>query len=195
MTLRRNPLAEPQALQPPDIYSSLRVAEKRERSRQWERAHLSHKAMYRGVDPQLALRVKQIAASLQVAGGEVARALLEYALRAYAEGDLDLHPQLNPLGMRMTLYPKKDASVICRKRSEKKPNGESTWRVIVTWRGFPPELKQEIAALSSDDGLNVPAGELVTALLRFGLQAHEYGLLKLEPVPLVLGYSLFEGVL
>ena len=38
------------------------------------------------------------------------------------------------------------------------------------------------AALASDDGLNVPVGELVTALLKFGLKAYEYGLLNLQPV-------------
>ena len=152
-----------------------------------------------GVDPQLALKVKQMAANLLVPTGEVARALLEFALRAYAEGDLDLNPRPNPLGMRMTLYPEKETLEEKRKRGgmpekKKKTAPEEGWRVIVTWRGLPPELKQEIAALSSEEGLNVPAGELVTALLRFSLKAHEYGLLKLEPVERVVGYSLYAGV-
>jgi hypothetical protein len=195
---RRNPLAETQPIQPPDIYTNLRVAEKRTRSRQWEQTRLPHKAMYRGVDPQLALKVKQIAAELIVPVGEVARALLEYGLRAYFDGDLDLNPRPNPLSMRMTLFPVKEAGDERRKRGglparKKKTETESGWRVIVTWRGFPPELKQEIAALASE-ALNVPAGELVTALLRFSLKAHEYGLLKLEPVEQVAGYSLYEGV-
>jgi hypothetical protein len=36
--------------------------------------------------------------------------------------------------------------------------------------------------LASDEGLNVPVGELITALLRFGLRAYDYGLLNLQPV-------------
>ena len=200
MTQRRNPFGENQAAPVPQpLYDSLRLAEKRTRNRQWEQSHQPCKAMYRGVDPQLALKVKQMAGDLLVPTGEVARALLEFALRAYAEGDLDLNPRPNPLGMRMTLYPEKETLEEKRKRGgmpekKKKTAPEEGWRVIVTWRGLPPELKQEIAALSSEEGLNVPAGELVTALLRFSLKAHEYGLLKLEPVERVVGYSLYAGV-
>lgn len=183
---RRNPLAETQLAQPPNLYTDLRLAEKRARSRQWEKEHLPCKAVYRSVDPHLALLVKQTADRLLVPVGEVARALLEYGLRAYAAGDLELNPRLNPNGMRRTLYPEKETLEERRKRGgrparKKKLEPESGWRVIVTWRGLPPELKKEIAVLSSDEGLNVPAGELVTALLRFSLKAYEYGLLKLEP--------------
>ncbi len=201
MTQRRNPFGETQATPVPQpLYDSLRLAEKRTRNRQWEQSHLPCKAMYRGVDPQLALKVKQMAADLLVPTGEVARALLEYALRAYAEGDLDLNPRPNPLGMRMTLYPEKETHEEKRKHGgmpprKKKAEPEEGWRVIVTWRGLPPELKQEITALSSEEGLNVPTGELVTALLRFSLKAHEYGLLRLDPVEKVAGYSLYGGVL
>lgn len=179
---RRNPLAETLPVQFPNLYTNLRLAEKRARSRLWEKEHLPCKAMYRGVDPHLALLVKQIAGRLSVPVGEVARALLEYGLRAYVNGDLELNPRLNPAGMRMTLYPKKETLQEKRKQAgKKKLEPETGWRVIVTWRGLPPELKQEIAAMASEEGLNVPAGELVTALLRFSLKAYEYGLLKLEP--------------
>jgi len=200
MTQRRNPFGETQAAPVPQpLYDSLRVAEKRSRSRQWEQEHLPCKAMYRGVDPHLALQVKKLAANLLVPTGEVARALLEYALRAYAQGEMDLTPRPNPQGLRMTLYPQEETREEKRRRGgmpqkKKKSEPEEGWRVIVTWRGLPPELKQEIATLSSDEGLNVPAGELVTALLRFSLKAHEYGLLKLEPVERVVGYSLYAGV-
>lgn len=187
MTQRRNPFEGGLPIQPPapvhqPLYDSLRLAEKRTRSRQWEKEHLPCKAMYRGVDLHLALKVKQIAGKLLVPVGEVARALLEYGLNAYAAGDLELNPRLNPNGMRMTLYPKREILEEKRKQGgKKKLEPEGCWRVIVTWRGLPPELKQEIAALASEEGLNVPAGELVTALLRFSLKAYEYGLLKLEP--------------
>ena len=197
---RRNPFEQtlPASLvQPPDIYDSLRVAERRRRNRQWEKEHQKEKVTYRGVDPNLALRVKQIAGEILVRDGEVARALLEYALRAYAEGDLDLISRPNPDRLRMTLFPREENGREHHRRGEtparKKKTQAPGWRVVTTWRGFPAELKQEISTLASEDGLDVPTGELVTALLRFSLKAFENGLLKLEPVVEVRGYSLHEG--
>ena len=188
MTKRRNPFetseSAPVAVHPPSIYDSLRVAAPRKRNRQWEKEHQSHKVVYRGVDPKLSLKVNSIAVDLLVPSGEVARAVIEYALRGYEQGDLDLYPRPNPLRMRMTLFPSPDSARSYdqpKKLSKQKPP-ESLWRVITTWRGFPPELKKELAALASEDGLNVPIGELITALLRFGLKAYDNGLLNLEPV-------------
>lgn len=188
MSTRRNPfeISEPvpTAVHPPSIYDTLRVASPRKRNRRWEKEHQSQKAVYRGVDPKLALKVKSIAGNLLVQSGEVARTLIEYALRAYAEGDLDLQPRPNPYRMRMTLFPTSNSARSHERplRLSKKKQPDSLWRVITTWRGFPPELKRELAALASEDGLNVPVGELVTALLRFGLKAYDAGLLNLEPV-------------
>ena len=188
MTKRRNPFetseSAPVAVHPPSIYDSLRVAAPRKRNRQWEKEHQSHKVVYRGVDPKLSLKVKSIAGDLLVPSGEVARAVIEYALRGYEQGDVDLHPRPNPLRMRMTLFPSSDSarSYDRPKKLSKQKHTESLWRVITTWRGFPPELKKELATLASEDGLNVPIGELITALLRFGLKAYDNGLLNLEPV-------------
>jgi hypothetical protein len=196
MTSRRNPFETKLAADTQPIYDSLRVAEPRRRNRQWEKAHQDQKATYRGVDPKLALRVKQIASDILVRDGEVARALLEYALRAYAEGDLELNARPHPDRMRMTLFPTSESARRCGRSTRpggKKSRDESTWRVVTSWRGLPVELKREITALASDDGLNVPTGELVTALLRFSLKAFDFGLLKLEPVEETTGYCLPEG--
>jgi hypothetical protein len=152
------------------------------RSRQWEKRHQSHKAVYRGVDPKLALKVKEVASELVVPEGEVARAVIEFALREYQEGGLDLIPRPNPCRMKMTLFPTGTRSLEPPAKTKKQKPREQLWRVITTWRGFPPELKSELAVLASDDGLNVPVGELITALLRFGLRAYEYGLLNFQPV-------------
>ncbi len=189
MAARRNPFdVSPETLMEnhvPSIYDSLRVASPRKRNRVWERIHQDQKVVYRGVDPKLALQVKAIADELSVPVGEVARAMLEYALRAYAEGDLDLQPRPNPDRLRMTLFPSSTKSGrsqtldLTRDRKTTEP----TWRVITTWRDFPPELKAEIGALASSDGLDVPTGELVSALLRYGLKAYEGGVLKLKPTP------------
>jgi len=184
MSQRRDPFAssEPVSAQPvsPSIYDSLRVAEERTRNRQWERAHQDQKVTYRGVEPKLALRVKNIAGELRVPEGEVARAVIEHALRAYERGELDLYPRLDPQRMRMTLYPASDAPRFSHPPKKSK-HRKAGWRVMITWRGFPPALKGEILALASDAGLNVPIGELVSALLRYGLLAYETGMLKLVP--------------
>ena len=188
MSKRRNPFETsepaPTVLSTPSIYDSLRVASPRKRNRQWEKQHQNQKVVYRGVNPKLALQVKTIAGDLLVPSGEVARAVIEFALRAYEQGDLDLHPRLNPYRMRMTLFPTSDSARSYDRpaRPSKRKQPESLWRVITTWRGFPHELKKELATLASDDGLNVPIGELITALLRYGLKAYDSGLLNLEPV-------------
>jgi hypothetical protein len=199
MSKRRNPFetSEPApTVITPSIYESLRVAAPRKRNRQWEKKHQSHKAAYRGVDPKLALKVKSIAGDLFVPEGEVARALIEFALRAYAEGDLDINPRPNPYRMRMTLFPASDStrSYDQPARLSKRKQPEALWRFITTWRGFPPELKRGLAALASEDGLNVPIGELITALLRYSLKAYNYGLVSLEPVQKATRFTLtMEG--
>lgn len=179
----------PATVAPPNIYDSLRVAEERTRNRQWERKHQNQKVTYRGVDPKLALRVKNVAGDLSVPEGEVARALIEHALRAYERGELDLYPRPDPERIRMTLFPS-PGSARFSSHLKKSKHHKGGWRVITTWRGFPPELKGELSALASDAGLNVPIGELITALLRHGLQAYESGLLKLEAVPAATTFTL-----
>ena len=198
MTPRRNPFDNPEpapvTAAPPSIYDSLRVATQHRRNRRWEKEHLSQKVVYRGVDPKLALQVKSLAGDLMVPEGEVARALLEHALSAYAEGDLNLTACPNPLRLRMTLFPSSDSprNHDKPKKATKQKSSSPSWRVITTWRGFPADLKNEIAALASEDGLHVPVGELVTALLRCGLKAYESGLLKLKPVQKTTGLTLVQ---
>jgi hypothetical protein len=193
MSNRRDPFKAPvPATHLPSLYDARRVAAPRKRNRQWEKQHQSQKAVYRGIDPKLALKVKSIAGDLAVPDGKVARALLEHALHAYTHGDLDLCPRPNPDRMRMTLFPASDSAPACGRslRSRKRKQAPAVWRVITTWRGFPPELKREIAALASEDGLNVPVGELITALLRFGLMSHDSDLLKLEAEQKATPYTL-----
>ena len=192
---RRDPFDKtnsPSPAQPNSLYDSLRVAAPRKRNRQWEKRQQSRKVVYRGIDPKLALKVKTIADDLQVPTGEVACAVLEYALHSYERGDFDLYPRPDPERMRMTLFPKdKSAHSVSRpQRTSRQKRPETLWRFITTWRGFSPELKQELAALASEDGLHVPIGELITALLCFGLRAYETGLWKFEPKPKTTAFTL-----
>jgi hypothetical protein len=200
MSKRQDPFQGPEENakipKPPDIYEGLRVAEPRKRDRSWEKGHQNQKVVYRGVDPKLALRVKEIAGESEVPEGEVARFLLDYALRAYESGDLDLIPHPDPERMRMTLFPGpkstwREPSRTPRKTKRKKSR-RGSWRVITTWRNFSPELKEEISDLASPAGLDVPVGELVTVLLRYSLRAYDQSILKLELVELVSGYRLEE---
>ncbi len=197
MTSRRNPFetSKAAAVHPPNLYDSLRVASPRKRNREWEKEHVNCKVVYRGIDPKLAIKVKSLAEELCVPEGEVARSILEYALRAYEEGDLDLHPRPNPYRMRMTLFPSSEISRGLPMKSKSKGHKprEPFWRAITTWRNFSPELKRAISDLASDEGLNVPVGELVSALLRYGLKAHEARLLKLEPVEKATVLTLLSG--
>lgn len=187
MSKRRSPFetsADPaqSVTVPPSLYESMRIAEPRRRNRHWEKQHQSHKVVYRGVDPKLALQVKSIAGDLLVPEGEVARAVIEHALRCYERGELGLNPRPNPYRLRMTLFPTHDAIPVPQRSKGSKQKPEVLWRAITTWRCFPPELKSELSVLASDDGLNVPIGELITALLRFGLKEVQSGRLTLTPV-------------
>lgn len=80
-----------------------------------------------------------------------------------------------------------------KSKSRARKSAEPSWRAITSWRNFSPELKKTISALASEEGLNVPVGELVSALLRYGLRAHEAGLLKLEPVEKATVLTLLQG--
>ena len=203
MSKRRNPFEDKDPVEaslpkPPDIYESLRVAEPRRRNREWEKRHQNQKVVYRGVDPKLVIRIKEIAREISVREGEVARFFLEYGLRAYGTGELDLTPYPNPERLLMTLFPsinqreqqnKKSSST---HKSRRKKTSTPFWKVITTWRNFSPEVKSEISDLASEAGLGVPVGELVTALLHFSLNAYDRGLLKLEPVAEMNNHKLLE---
>lgn len=116
---------------------------------------MKHKAVYRGVNPKLSLQVKSIATDLLLPTGEVARALIEYALERFERGELEIEPHSIP--------------------------SNTLWRVITTWRNFPPSLKGELTLLASRDGLDMPIGELINNLLIFGLQAYKRGLMTIGP--------------
>ena len=200
MSDRRSPFGNhpPNATSNPkplDIYESLPVAEPRQRNRDWERRHQNQKVVYRGVDPKLTLRVKSIAKEFSLREGEVARFFLEYGLRAYGTGELDLTPYPNPERLRMTLFPSTNRIKQKNKKSSSKRRKMASppfWKVITTWRNFPPEVKSEISDLASEAGLGVPVGELVTALLRFSFIAYDKGLFKLKPVAEMNNHKLLE---
>lgn len=72
------------------------------RDRTWDRKHNFMVVSYRGIPKQIHQAITKIAAEKEVPVGEVARALLEHALRAYQEGRLDLNPA--PRSGKFTLF-------------------------------------------------------------------------------------------
>lgn len=76
-----------------------------QRDRDWEKSQRKSGDVvtYRGVPKHLQREITQIAAKHHVPVGEVARALLEYALVGYAEGKLALNAHFGP--GKLTLYP------------------------------------------------------------------------------------------
>ena len=166
---------------PTGTSDSLGVASPRKRDRHWEKKHQSRKAVYRGVNPKYSLRVKSIAADLGLPAGKVASVLIGFSLRAYEQDDLDLRSHIRPNLARRTLYPKPEMLQNSGSKRRSNPSQLKFWRVITTWRNFSPKLKRAISSLASEEELNVPIGELVSALLRYGLNAYDAGLLKLEP--------------
>ena len=166
---------------------------RRKRDRTWEKKHQDHKAVYRGVDAALVLKVKNLAADLFMSEGVVAKSILEYAVYAYEDGYLTLYPRLRPNRARRTIYPSSQGVPKSAMKHKSNKSPQATWRKITTWRNFSPELKRTISTLASEEGLNVPVGELVSALLRYGLNAHEAGLLKLDVNEKAVVLSLLEG--
>ena len=94
MGSRREP-SSPEAHIPPP-------SGKEGRDRSWDRKHNFMVVSYRGIPKQLHQEITKIAAEQEVPVGEVARALLEYALRAYQEGRLELNPA--PRSGKLTLF-------------------------------------------------------------------------------------------
>jgi len=65
------------------------------RDNKWERLHRQRKGFvsYRGIPDHVHERLKEIANDLGVPIGEVARAFLEYGIKACEKGDLVLKPR------------------------------------------------------------------------------------------------------
>jgi hypothetical protein len=85
MGVRRG-LVKPESMIPPP-------PSKAKRNRHWDAEHKNITA-YRGIDPDVANQVRDLAERLDVPIGEVAQALLAHALEEYQSGRLELHPAL-----------------------------------------------------------------------------------------------------
>ena len=165
------------------------------RNRNWEKAHRPYR--YVNVPLELREQILALAEHLTVTADEVARALLEYGMECVDEEKLQLQTRPNPLGRKMTLFPRgqakgwqeaKDSSKEIPNRRRRNPNREKKVHPAVSYR-FSKRLHDDLCGLAME--LDVPVGEMVSFLLRRGLDAYRSGKLSLKPHPLIAKMTLF----
>lgn len=92
------------ATEPVDLLARRPSKDRRDRTWEREQRRKVGTATYRGIPPALNAEIKEIAHELGVPVGQVARAMLEYALARYhANNGFELTPE--PCSDKFTLYP------------------------------------------------------------------------------------------
>jgi hypothetical protein len=165
------------------------------RNRKWEREHRPYR--YVNVPSEIREQVLALAECLDVTADEVARACLEYGLAHVDEEKLQLQPHPNPLGRKMTLFPRNQAkgwevaNGPQKKIPLRRPRNSTTGKKIhpaVSYR-LPKQLHDNLCGLAME--LDVPVGEVVFLLLNHGLDAYQSGKLSFHPKPLTTKMTLF----
>jgi len=187
---------------------------RKKKNRDWEQAHRAETVTYRGVPRELHEWVEEIAEGLAVPRDEVVRAFLEFSVQQYRCGQLVLIAY--PKAQRMTLFPEgekkcfispsqinetrdwlNEAFPVATRNTQKNKKKKSLkdnkftprWEVRVTFR-LPVSLKDEIRLISDEHTL--PVGEIVWFFIEQALLAYRNGILPLEPVPKLVGKTLFQ---
>jgi len=172
-------MASPEAMQ---AIEEQRVGHKgKSRKREWEK--MNPAKTYRGVPRDIRNRIVEIATNLNVRADDVARAFFEYGLQCIQYGSLRLD-DARPKGLRMTLYPFSGAGWAENNWSPQQPkikkekrDSKSNWKEVANYR-IPIELHKRIKELA---GEVIPLGEVVTILLKNGIEGYENGQLVLLP--------------
>ena len=165
------------------------------RNRKWEKEHRPYR--YVNVPLQVREQVLALAEHLNVTADDVARACLEYGLECVDDEKVQLPTRPNPLGRKMTLFPRDQArgwkeangprkEIPTRRRNN--PQREKKIHPAVSYR-FPKRLHDELCGLAME--LDVPVGEVVAFLLQHGLDAYQKGELSFRPTPLSIKMTLF----
>jgi hypothetical protein len=191
--------AQPPAAVP--IVEQLRLAEKKQRDRSWEKQEDNRATSYRGVPPKLQAEIRQVAVELQVTMDDVARAFLEFGLQCYRKNEIKIAPALSR--QRLTLFPDSDNWVGAQRpgwyeRVWEKPTLKITtskkgahkgeepavkpWNwPKVSYRRLPADLVETIRQLHEKHA--VPVGEIVTLFLGHALDAYQSDRLILDSQP------------
>ena len=165
------------------------------RNRKWEKEHRPYR--YVNIPVEVREQILALAGHLNVTADEVARACLEYGLECVDEKKLELQARPNPLGRKMTLFPREQArgwkeaqgprrEIPIRRKTN--PQREKKIHPAVSY-SFPKRLHEELCGLAMD--LDVPVGEVVSFLLQHGLDAYQNGELSFQPAPLSVKMTLF----
>ena len=164
------------------------------RNRGWEKIHRPYR--YVNVPLELRDQVVALAEHLVVTADEVARAFFEYGLECVDDDTLRLRTHPNPEGRKMTLFPREQASgwqkandgpkEIPARRKKKSERVKKIYPAV-SYR-LPESLHNMLCGLAME--LDVPVGEVVTLLLRHGLDAYRKGKLNLNPHPLTVKMTL-----
>ena len=167
------------------------------RNRRWEREHRPYR--YVNVPLEVRQQVLALARHLLVTADEAARALIEYSVECADEETLQIHARPNPLGRKMTLFPKQEekrwkstngtAKVIPAGRTKSSPAKKRT-AGAVSYR-LPRSVHDDICDFAMEH--DVPLGEIVTLFLRHGLKAYQAGRLELDPQPKIVRMTLLAG--
>jgi hypothetical protein len=183
------------------IIEQLRLVEKKQRDRSWEKKEGNRPTSYRGVPVRLQAEIRQVAVELQVTVDDVARAFLEFGLQCYRQGELKITPTLRR--QRLTLFPAPDhwtgvrrpgwyecdrdrpvpKPTRCKKSTHKSDEqAETPWKwPKASYRRLPGDLVETIRQLHEKH--SIPVGEIVTLFLVYALDAYQSGRLILEPQP------------
>lgn len=162
----------------------LEEKEPKKRKREWEKTHPPR--CYRGVPADIRENIKRLASELRVSTDEVVRVFLEYGLTCIERGTLTISGVPSQRRVRMTLYPFTGAGWAENgwapkppKRGQRSAKGASLWREVAYYR-IPSDLHEKVKKLA---GNTYPLGEIVTILLKHGLESYNQGVLVLMPQP------------
>jgi hypothetical protein len=164
------------------------------RNRKWEKGHRPYR--YVNVPTELREQVLALAEHFGVTADEVARAFVEYGIECVDEEKLKLSAQPNPYGRKMTLFPKErakgwhetnDVPKVIPARKKKRTKQAKRVYPAVSYR-LPEKVHEDICGLARE--LDVPLGDVVSFLLRYGLDAYRSGKLSLKPQPLTVKMTL-----
>jgi len=181
------------------VVEQLRVVEKKQRDRGWEKEESNRPMLFRRVPPPLRQAIKEIADDLQVRVDDVARAFLEFGLQCYQKNQIQVQPVLSE--GRRTLFPRPDdrwnKNVLPgwyervweqqppAKKSRKTPKSgdgqEKPWKWQVSYRGIPAEVQSALREIHQKK--SIPLGEVATLFLGHALDAYRTGRLVLNPQP------------
>ena len=172
--------------QPPRPIDLIPRPKKRERRRDWERAN---RAQHYRVPHHYYARARRVREALlglaqqyQTTADAVASALMQAALAAVREGEIQLDVQPNPHGQKMAIEVVRKGGWPQEELPKPKPK-KKTPALILTYR-WGQDTNSAISAIA--DKWNAPKGAVVVLLLEAALERVKAGKWGLRPRPVAV---------